>query len=649
MLGPLFQRAMSALSDVMPGKANVPAAAKIMGVTGSGHVESPERPFKPCRSCDIFFQLLAGGLLQMRSVIIAWAILSALFVTTPASADKRVALVIGNGDYAQVGLLTNPTNDAQAIARMLEEAGFDSVDLHKNLDFRKLRQVIAEFSANARTADVAVVYYSGHGIELDGVNYLVPVDAVLANDVDVRYEAFALDDLVRALEPPKRLRLIMLDACRDNPFVRRIKRTVSTTRGFQPGLAPPSEASANMLIAFAAKAGSYAYDGEGTNSPYAAALLKHLPTPGLDVRIAFGRVRDEVLGQKNRQEPVFFGSLGGESISIVGTAAPGAVAIAPLPQPPVQPPPTLTPGTTNDRAAQAWAEIKNSSNVALLRAFISRFGDTFYGDVARARLEELKKEQAAAEAKREAEQAAEREAEAKRAAEREAEKRAESERIKKELEAESQRKAEEAEKRRAEVEEANRRVAVLEVEAKQAAEREAEAKRAAEEAKREAEQAAEREAEAKRLAEREAEAKRAAERDAEYQRQAAARAEEARREEERKRLAALPPAQSSNSTSATATPSLTPGSGCLRIVGEWIWPFGEHSIFYSNGAIGKVTTSGVKNFWTFVGGTWSCSGNNYVFKRQNWIGRYTVSEDGRTLTGNDNFTPFNPTYSLRRK
>ena len=321
------------------------------------------------------------------AAIIAWCALAVLLSLAPAAAEKRVALVIGNGAYQKAAKLPNPTNDAKAISGMLQSAGFDEVALHENLGIREMRRAINEFADVARDADIAVVYYSGHGIEVNGINYLIPVDAVLERDTDVPYEAFSLDNLVQVLEPARRLRLVMLDACRDNPFTRSMKRMVGT-RAVNRGLAAVEPTSVNTLIAYAAKAGSTALDGEGGNSPYAIALLNNLATPDLDLRIAVGRVRDEVLKvTKNKQEPFVYGSLGGTNVSIVDS--PGASVT-------VVTPPVQVPNSSIDRAAQAWAATKDTTSVAILEDFIKHFGSTVYGSMARARLEELKKSQVAA-------------------------------------------------------------------------------------------------------------------------------------------------------------------------------------------------------------------------------------------------------------
>jgi uncharacterized caspase-like protein len=234
-----------------------------------------------------------------------------------ARAEKRVALVIGNGLYQSVPKLANPIKDAVALADMFRKAGFDWVRLREDLGNLEFKRSLREFIDVAQDADVAVVYYAGHGIQVRDMNYMIPVDAKLATEVDAEDEAVSLERIVMALEPAKRLRLLILDACRDNPFARTMKRRVAV-RAIASGLARMEPTLSDTLIAYAAKAGSTAEDGDGENSPFAAALVKHLSVPGLDVRLAFGRVRDEVLRRtRNKQEPFIYGSLGGESISLV--------------------------------------------------------------------------------------------------------------------------------------------------------------------------------------------------------------------------------------------------------------------------------------------------------------------------------------------
>ena len=251
-------------------------------------------------------------------------VVASWFCCAPALADKRVALVIGNSDYKNVPRLINPANDATMVAAMLRSAGFDSVTTRLNLGVLEMRKSLREFNAQTRDADVAVIFYAGHGIEMDGNNYLIPTDATLEADTDVFDETFPLDRLLFAVEPAKGLRLVMLDACRDNPFAKTMKRTI-VSRGIGRGLARIEPVSPNTMIAFAAKAGSTALDGDAKNSPFASAIVEYLPKPGLDLRKAFGFVRDDVLKNTGyRQEPYVYGSLGGDDVSLVPSRTPAA-------------------------------------------------------------------------------------------------------------------------------------------------------------------------------------------------------------------------------------------------------------------------------------------------------------------------------------
>jgi len=311
-----------------------------------------------------------------RPLIIACMIWMVLPGVAPSHADKRVALVIGNSAYRNAPSLTNPANDATAIAELFKSAHFDNVRLQLDLGIAGVRRAISDFADVAADADIAVVYYAGHGIEIDGTNYLIPVDARLARDFDIDDEAVTLDHILRAIEPARRLRLVILDACRDNPFASTMKRSVAS-RSIGRGLARVQPTISDTLIAYSAKAGSIALDESGGhNSPFTSALLKHLTTPGLDIRLAFGRVRDDVMKSTGRkQEPFVYGSLGGEAISLLAVS----LEILPSEQAPL----------TVSEAAEAWAATKDSTSEAVLAAFIRRYDGTYYADLARARLQEL--------------------------------------------------------------------------------------------------------------------------------------------------------------------------------------------------------------------------------------------------------------------
>jgi len=310
------------------------------------------------------------------AVAAVWVLLAQLLSAGPALAEKRVALVIGNGAYQNVAKLSNPLKDANAIAALLQKAGFDWVKVRQDLGNLEFKRALREFMDAAQDADIAVVYYAGHGIQVRDMNYMIPVDAKLATEIDAEDEAVSLDRIVAALEPAKRLRLVILDACRDNPFARTMKRRVAT-RAVNGGLAKMEPTLGDTLVAYAAKAGSTADDGDADNSPFAAALLKHLAVPGLDIRLAFGRVRDEVLkATGNKQEPFVYGSLGGEAISLIPAPA----------QPKVQ--------ALSDVRGD-YELVERIGTKKAWEAFLSSHKDGLYADLARAQLAKLLQAEAA--------------------------------------------------------------------------------------------------------------------------------------------------------------------------------------------------------------------------------------------------------------
>ncbi len=226
----------------------------------------------------------------------------------PAAAERRVALVIGESAYASVAVLPNPARDAAAMAELFRKAGFDEVRLETNRSAAELRKALRAFSDTAASADIAVVFYAGHGVEIGGRDFLVPVDARLLKDIDVDDEAIDLDYVLTRI-PAKRLKLIILDACRENPF-----KTAATTRSVGRGLTAPDVRQSDTLIAFAARPGELAADGDGEHSPYTAALLRHLTEPGVELDKALRLVRDEVRASGRRQEPWSNGSRGAEDV-----------------------------------------------------------------------------------------------------------------------------------------------------------------------------------------------------------------------------------------------------------------------------------------------------------------------------------------------
>ena len=323
------------------------------------------------------------------SIVAAW--LATWFgpAGSALAAEKRVALVMGNSAYKNVARLKNPVNDAALVGDMFRKAGFDSVDVKLDLDVAAMRKALRDFGGKAREADVAVVYYAGHGIELDGTNYLIPTDATLETDSDVLDETLPLDRALFAVEPAKQLRLVILDACRDNPFAKTMKRTIAA-RAIGRGLAKVEPTSPNTMIAFAAKAGSTASDGDAKDSPFATALVERLPMPGLDLRKAFGFVRDDVLKTTGyKQEPYVYGSLGGDDVALV-------------PAKPVVAGPQANPESEIRRDYELALQLGTRD---VWTAFLNRYPSGFYTDLAKAQLNRIAAEDARAAAAEKARQA----------------------------------------------------------------------------------------------------------------------------------------------------------------------------------------------------------------------------------------------------
>ena len=358
-----------------------------------------------------------GFMIQRAFIVSISLIVMAIGLASAVSAGERVALVIGNSEYKQVSVLPNPRNDAADIAASLKRLEFN-VQVSLDLTYGEMRRALRDFGNQAIGADVALVYFAGHGIEVSRQNYLVPVDAQLKTDLDVDYEAIPLDMVMGAVQQAKGLRIVLLDACRNNPFVNKIKST-SGKRSIGRGLAGV-EPTVGTLLSYAAKEGTTADDGNGRNSPYTKALLDHLEEPGLEVNFLFRKVRDKVIKETGgRQEPFTYGSLPGKRIFL---KAPEAK------------PQVVEPKTDQTAIELAyWNAIKDSDNPAVVRSYLEKFPKGAFNFLARNRLMQIEaaaaakrakassarkaEEQAAAEAKRVKKQAKAAQAEKRRKAE----------------------------------------------------------------------------------------------------------------------------------------------------------------------------------------------------------------------------------------
>ena len=228
----------------------------------------------------------------------------------PPAGPRKVALIVGNGAYKNVQQLDNPPRDAMLIADTLRGVGFATVTLAPDLTRDKFFSALREFGEEAEKSDWAVVYYAGHGMEIGGVNYLIPTDARLAADHDAETQAVALEQVIAAVSGARRLRLVILDACRDNPFEQTMHHSIAL-KLVSKGLSN-IEPEAGFMVVYAAKHGETALDGDSGNSPFATALAREIREPKIEVRKLFDIVRDDVwAATKHAQQPFTYGSLPG--------------------------------------------------------------------------------------------------------------------------------------------------------------------------------------------------------------------------------------------------------------------------------------------------------------------------------------------------
>ena len=318
---------------------------------------------------------------MLRSITLLAAIFFlASGLSASAASEKRVALIVGNSTYRAVGKLPNPISDARLVATALAAAHFATVETRTDLGIAEFRQALRRFQRDADGAEIALIYFAGHGIEAHGINWLIPIDAELREVRDLEYEAIKLDLALQALGGA-RMRVLVLDACRNNPFGR---SWASPSREVERGL--KRQEVDDVLVLFSAAPGQVALDGTGNNSPFAMALSKRLPEAGLAIQLIGGRVRDDVLlATGGAQRPYVSASITGEPFYLV-------------PSPEVGPAPVVSserPNTSED-AAHAWALVKESMDLAALQAFRRQFGvgNPFYDRLAEARIEEIQEAEA---------------------------------------------------------------------------------------------------------------------------------------------------------------------------------------------------------------------------------------------------------------
>jgi hypothetical protein len=284
---------------------------------------------------------------------------------SPCLADKRVALVIGNSKYKNTPSLVNPENDATDVAEALRAVGFQ-VTLRLDAEKRQMDQAVAQFAREASDSDAALFYYAGHGMQFEGRNYVMPVDAELQDEISLRYEMTSIDDVKAALERSNGVKIMVLDACRNNPLAAKLVRSISAVSRDIPnvqGYARP-EKTRGMIVVYATQADDVANDGAGRNSPFSTAFLKEIKEPGVEIGTMFRRIGGDVYQATNGQQSPEL------SISLV-------------------PEYYLNQSETDQTI---WARIRVTTDSATIQKFIERYPESFYAPDAEARLDLLERE-----------------------------------------------------------------------------------------------------------------------------------------------------------------------------------------------------------------------------------------------------------------
>jgi uncharacterized caspase-like protein len=294
--------------------------------------------------------------------------------------SKRVALVIGNSDYALAPLDT-PKNDADDITAALQRLHFHVAE-RKDVTVRDFDQAMDTFEAKAKDADVALFFFSGHGVQIDRRGYLAPIDVNLESESSALRGLESIQDVVSRIENSAKVSVIVLDACRNSPLqdhLRRIALAKNRALLAPQGLPPVSVVGSNTLVVYATVPGESAIDADGRNSPFSAALLRHIETPGLEIELMFKHVTADVLrATGGKQQPERLSRLQNELVLLPSMS--GAMVQAPL-----------------SADMQAWIAAQSTTSQALLEEFVRRFSESTYAGFAKARLDELKNERLAPE------------------------------------------------------------------------------------------------------------------------------------------------------------------------------------------------------------------------------------------------------------
>ncbi|CDX29018.1 conserved exported hypothetical protein [Mesorhizobium sp. ORS 3359] len=336
------------------------------------------------------FAILLGGLILL---------FHAAFGAQAATPDsKRVALVIGNSKYVNAVALPNPANDARLIASTLRNAGFEVIE-GVDQDNAGMHSLISKFTEESYNADLAVICYAGHGMQVDGRNYLIPVDAELTSPAYLKTRTVQIDEFMAALPADPAVGIIILDACRDNPLARTLAAALPKSRSLGAGLAPVDAKADGMgtggvLIAYATDPGAIAFDGNGVDSPYSLALAKHLTEPGVEIQSALTRVRGEVTeATQGRQRPWHNASLGREVFlgkPVAETASPAATPATDAAKATATPAPVASEPPSWEVEQRLWDEASKKNAIPYYEAYLDQFPNGRFATVAKLNIDQLK-------------------------------------------------------------------------------------------------------------------------------------------------------------------------------------------------------------------------------------------------------------------
>ena len=333
------------------------------------------------------------------------AVLAIVLAGTAPALAKRVALVIGNGAYEHTVALPNPANDAEQMAAKLRGLGFEVV-AGQDQTYSEMRRSVMDFAKKAYGADIAILFYAGHGLQVAGQNHLVPIDATIEDETSLDFETITVDFILRQMSKDVKVQMVFLDACRDNPLARTLARRMSPSRSGSIGaglaeIKPQETGGEGSVIAFATSPGDVALDGDGANSPFTSALIRNIDTPNASIQTVMTRVTGEVYEEtEKRQRPWVNASLIGE-VFLNKQDTPATTTVASLgdtatvtPQQPVANPAVSSANTQSaiawEREKLIWETAKSSNTVADYEAYLQAYPNGLFADFANNSIKRLK-------------------------------------------------------------------------------------------------------------------------------------------------------------------------------------------------------------------------------------------------------------------